>query len=124
MAESITVSQLAEFLKQLADEGHGDLPVYFDTEAKRFNYHMARVGRAYHEELPEPHVSLHEDESSAAEGPYDSKGDHPQRIFIRNVAAHIIQGVWANGQPVTDPETLTTAALRQALLIWQLAEQL
>lgn len=27
--------------------GRGSAPIYFDTEAREFNYHMARIGSAY-----------------------------------------------------------------------------
>lgn len=27
--------------------GHGNAPVYFDTDARKFEYHMAKVGSAY-----------------------------------------------------------------------------
>lgn len=36
-----------------------DTPVYFDTEAARFNQHMVSIDSAHYEEEPEPHVGLH-----------------------------------------------------------------
>ena len=61
MAETKTVQQLFDFLEQLIHDGKGDLPILFDTEAKRFEYHMARIDRAYHEDTPYPHVQFHEE---------------------------------------------------------------
>lgn len=56
-----TVQELRDYLDGLVQIGKGELPVYFDTEAKTFNYHMAKVGQAYHEDEPTPHVQLHEE---------------------------------------------------------------
>ena len=56
----MTVKQLHEITSQLIKEGHGHVPVLFDTEAKTYNYHMASVDQAFFEEEPTPHLSLHE----------------------------------------------------------------
>jgi len=63
MAKATTVKELFDFLAPLVQDGKGYYPVYFDTEARTFEYHMARIGRAYAEEeaFPnEPFVALHE----------------------------------------------------------------
>lgn len=44
--------------------GHGSAKVYFDTEARRFKYHLAEVGSAYCEPIVWMegwHITLHED---------------------------------------------------------------
>lgn len=42
--------------------GKGSCQVLFDTEARTYNYHMARVGSAYYEKYswPEPAIHLYE----------------------------------------------------------------
>ena len=45
---------------ELAYKKHGDIPIYFDTEARTFEYHMALIGSANINEEPEKHISLHE----------------------------------------------------------------
>lgn len=43
--------------------GHGKAPVYFDTEARTFDYHMAKVSAAYcHDpQIGDGHwITLHE----------------------------------------------------------------
>jgi hypothetical protein len=57
----MTVKELHELTAQLIEQGHGDSPVMFDTEAQTFHYHMASVDVAHHEDEPEPHLGLHED---------------------------------------------------------------
>ncbi len=42
-----TVQELYDFLAQVIKDGHGDAEILFDTEARTFNYHMAKVGSAY-----------------------------------------------------------------------------
>lgn len=62
----MTVKELRDFLSNAAYEGFGDAEVLFDTEARTFDYHMAKVGRAFlvTEFDPErPFVSLHEEQS-------------------------------------------------------------
>lgn len=41
-----TVKELHEYLDGLIQIGKGSLPIYFDTEARTFNYHMAKIGGA------------------------------------------------------------------------------
>jgi hypothetical protein len=65
MADTRTVKELFGFLEQLVKDGHGDAIIMFDTEARTFEYHMAKIGRAYHDkEMSESvgydFVSLHE----------------------------------------------------------------
>lgn len=43
----MTVQELFNFLEQAIDDGKGDSPIYFDTEARTFNYHLAKISRAY-----------------------------------------------------------------------------
>ena len=46
-------SELIQVLQQAVDAGRDDTtPIYFDTEAKVFHYHMAKVGKAYFEPHP------------------------------------------------------------------------
>jgi hypothetical protein len=59
-----TVQELRDFLDGLCQIGKGDLPVMFDTEAKTYEYHMARIGNAYFEDeqvMGSGFVSLHEE---------------------------------------------------------------
>lgn len=53
--------------------GHGKAPVYFDAEARKFDYHMACIGSAYcqldHSESDEAWwITLHEERSTGGEG--------------------------------------------------------
>jgi hypothetical protein len=57
----MTVSELCHFLMDLIKQNKGHLPIYFDTEARTFDFHMARIGSAFCEEEPIEHVALHED---------------------------------------------------------------
>lgn len=46
--------------------GHGKAPVFFDTEARQYDYHMAHVARGYCEKVgytkdEEWWITLHED---------------------------------------------------------------
>jgi len=43
----MTAQELFNILEQAIHDGHGDALIYFDTEAKTYNYHMARIGSAY-----------------------------------------------------------------------------
>lgn len=48
--EGMTAQELLNYLAGLASEGYDlSVPVYFDTEARTFDYHMAKIGRAYYE---------------------------------------------------------------------------
>ena len=59
-------SELIKVLQQAVDAGKDDTTdILFDTEARNFNYHMAKVGSAYFDSetnkaLGESIVSLHE----------------------------------------------------------------
>lgn len=66
MAKTSTVNEMYEFLRQLVEQGKGAYQVYFDTDARAFDYHLAKVGTAYtldHEDLGLEIglVSLHEE---------------------------------------------------------------
>lgn len=43
----MTAKQLFDILEQAIHDGHGDASVYFDTEGKNYDYHMAKIGSAY-----------------------------------------------------------------------------
>jgi hypothetical protein len=63
MSDCRTVKEAAAFFSDLVAKGHGEAEIMFDTEARTFNYHMAKVGRAYHqgpEFTGKEFVSLHE----------------------------------------------------------------
>jgi hypothetical protein len=53
----LTCTELVKILQEAIDK-HGDIPIYFDTEARTFNYHMALISRAFIETLPEKHIAL------------------------------------------------------------------
>ena len=55
----LDIKDLIKILEKAYKE-HGNIPIYFDTEAKTFNYHMSLIGSAYINEEPEKHISLHE----------------------------------------------------------------
>lgn len=57
----MTVEQLHKILTEIIAQGNGSVPIFFDTEAQTYHYHMAKVDLAFFEEEPEPHLSLHED---------------------------------------------------------------
>jgi hypothetical protein len=59
----MTILELYKFLENEVLLGNGDFPIYFNTEARSFNYHMAKIGNAYFEIEPEKHVELVEDKS-------------------------------------------------------------
>ena len=46
----MTVKELFRILELAIHDGHEDAPIYFDTEARKYEYHMAKVGRAYCQE--------------------------------------------------------------------------
>jgi hypothetical protein len=46
----MTTYRLFWILLKAICRGYGQSPVYFDTEARKFEYHMAKVGRAYCED--------------------------------------------------------------------------
>lgn len=60
-----SAKDLLDFLSELSAKGVDlDMPVLFDTEARTFNYHMAKIGDAYQESeffSGYPYISLHED---------------------------------------------------------------
>jgi hypothetical protein len=51
--KTTTVQEMFDFLEQLVHDGKGALPIYFDTEAKTYNYHVAKIGTAYCEDEEE-----------------------------------------------------------------------
>lgn len=60
----MTAKELYDFLGTVIFDGYGEAEVLFDTEARTFNYHMAKVGRAYLEIEPfpdRPFVFLYEE---------------------------------------------------------------
>lgn len=58
----MTAKELADLLNKVVADGHGDCDVLFDTEARTFNYHMAKVGSAFfeNEAYGRPVITLHE----------------------------------------------------------------
>lgn len=46
----MTVNELFRVLELAIHDGHGDAQVYFDTEARTYNYHLANIGSAYCQE--------------------------------------------------------------------------
>ena len=59
-------SELIKILQEAVDAGKDDVTkLYFDTEAQKFHYHMAEIGRAYYEEdiMETPIISFHEQRS-------------------------------------------------------------
>lgn len=50
----MTIEQLYQVLKKAVDDGHGSGNILFDTEARKFDYHMAKVGSAYVEDQFDP----------------------------------------------------------------------
>lgn len=54
----MTGYELKWFLENLTHE-QLECPVYFDTEARTFDYHMAEIGTAYYEESVNM-ITLHE----------------------------------------------------------------
>jgi hypothetical protein len=61
----MTAKELFDILEQAIHDGHGNAPVYFDTEGRTYNYHMAKVGSAYCQECFGPDtevwITLHEE---------------------------------------------------------------
>ena len=56
-------SELIKVLQEAIDAGVDDTTeILFDTEARTFDYHMAKIDRAYFEPdvLEKPFISLHE----------------------------------------------------------------
>jgi hypothetical protein len=59
----MTANDLFRILELAIHDGFGHAEILFDTEAKSFDYHMAKVGGAYleTEAFPDrPFISLHE----------------------------------------------------------------
>ena len=54
------IKELIDILEEARSKYGDDIPIYFDTEGKTFNYHMSLIGSAYINEEPEKHISLHE----------------------------------------------------------------
>ena len=54
-------SQLIEVLQEAIDAGCDDTTeIFFDTDARNFNYHMAKIGSAFFEEkiMGTPFIAL------------------------------------------------------------------
>ncbi len=51
----MTLNQLIDQLQAMVHESppRGELPLYFDTDARKFDYHMARIGSVFCEDSPE-----------------------------------------------------------------------
>lgn len=61
--EKMKPSELIKVLQQAIDAGVDDTTqIFFDTEARKFNYHMAEIDHANFEPdvLDKPFISLHE----------------------------------------------------------------
>ena len=59
----MTAKDLYNFLGQVICDGYGNSEILFDTDARTFNYHMAKVGSAYlctEFDPDRPFISLHE----------------------------------------------------------------
>ena len=54
------IKQLKDFLNGLKEE---DLEhdIYFDTEGKSYNYHMAKIKGVYLEDFPKPNLTFYEE---------------------------------------------------------------
>jgi hypothetical protein len=60
----MTIEQLSKILNKAVEDGYGEADILFDTEARTFEYHMAKVGSAYMETdafFDRPFLSLHEE---------------------------------------------------------------
>ncbi len=59
----MNVYRLCWLLLKTIFRGKGNAEILFDTEAKKFDYHMAKVGSAYCEKhaWPTPAITLHEE---------------------------------------------------------------
>lgn len=45
----MTINELAAILNKAIESGHGDGPIYFDTDARKFDYHLVAVDSAHYE---------------------------------------------------------------------------
>lgn len=52
--KTATAQELFNFLEQVIHDGYGHAVILFDTEAKTFNYHMAKVDRSFLETEIDP----------------------------------------------------------------------
>lgn len=52
-----TARDLKQFFNSLSDDDL-ELPVYFDTEGRTFDYHCAKIGSASKENEPKEHIIL------------------------------------------------------------------
>jgi hypothetical protein len=62
--KTTTAKELFDFLERVVHDGYGHAEILFDTEARKFEYHMAKVDRAYLEldfDPDRPYISLHEE---------------------------------------------------------------
>ncbi len=49
----MTIAELLKLLTEAVAKGHGDGPVYFDAEARTFNYHLVQIDSAHVDEDPD-----------------------------------------------------------------------
>lgn len=60
----MTALELFRVLESAINDGYGHAEILFDTEARTFHYHMAKIGSAYLQlefDPDRPYVSLHEE---------------------------------------------------------------
>lgn len=74
----MNVKQLHEILSSLKDDGLGDLPVLFDTEAKSYQYHLAQIGSASYTPDAGAHVVLTE---AVSKDTYLGRADKAKRCI-------------------------------------------
>lgn len=63
MAKVTNVKEMHQLLETLIKEGKGDYPIYFDAEARKFDYHMVKIGSVHTLDLGADWemVTLHEE---------------------------------------------------------------
>lgn len=54
----MTINELYRILELAIHDGHGDSEIFFDTEARTFNYHMAKISKAFLEDEVNPDESF------------------------------------------------------------------
>lgn len=50
----MTALELSKILEEAIQDGYGDAEILFDTEARTFDYHFAKVGSAFLEDRFDP----------------------------------------------------------------------
>jgi hypothetical protein len=81
---NMTVQDLFNLTRTLIQQGKGNIPIYFDTEARKFDYHLAKVGSGSVEQTPEPRLCLFE--APHAEVSAISKQALTPRVVLENAA--------------------------------------